>query len=63
MTFREAATLAREAGVKRLWVTHFSPAVEKPEQFQGNATDVFPSAVVARDGLTLGLTFADGPTP
>jgi ribonuclease Z len=63
MTFREAATLARDAVVKRLWLTHFSPALEKPEEFQRNAAEVFPGTVVGHDGLTLSLTFADAPTP
>ena len=58
MTFREAATMARDAGVKTLWITHFSPAVDKPDIFSRNATDVFPSAVTGHDGLRIELTFA-----
>ena len=33
MTFREAATLAQDAGVQQLWITHFSPGVDDPQAF------------------------------
>jgi ribonuclease Z len=59
MTFREAATLAREAAARRLWLTHFSPSLEDPEAFVGNATAVFPATTVGHAGLTVGLTFPD----
>lgn len=51
MTFREAATLARDSGARRLWITHFSPGLEDPGAFAGNATDVFAGAVVGYDGM------------
>jgi ribonuclease Z len=57
MTFREAATLARAAGVKRLWITHFSPGLDDPESFAGNAREVFSEAVVGSDGLRGVLAF------
>ena len=60
MTFREAATLARDAGASRLWITHFSPALEDPSAFAANATEVFPQATIGHDGLTIGLPFPDG---
>lgn len=60
MTFREAATLARYAGVNRLWITHFSPALEDPGAFAVNATDVFPEATIGYDGLEISLPFPDG---
>ena len=59
MTFREAATLAREAGVTRLWITHFSPGVDDPGAFAGNATEVFAGAVVGHDGMSETLAFLD----
>ena len=60
MTFQEAATLARDANANRLWITHFSPALEDPGAFAVNATDVFPQAEIGRDGLTIGLSFPLG---
>lgn len=60
MTFREAATLARRANAGLLWITHFSPALEDPDAFAANATDVFPEATIGCDGLSIGLPFSDG---
>lgn len=59
MTFREAATLAQEAGVQQLWITHFSPGVDNPQAFAGNARDVFSGAVIGHDGMTTSLAFPD----
>ena len=33
MTFREAAALARDANVKELWLTHYSPSLIHPEEY------------------------------
>ncbi len=57
MTFAEAACLARNAGARKLLLTHFSPAVVDPLQYAQNATIVFPETVVGRDHLTLTLNF------
>jgi ribonuclease Z len=57
MTFREAAELARQAGARRLVLTHFSPALVEPEVYVANAAAVFPETVVGRDHLTLSLRF------
>lgn len=59
MTFREAATLARDAGANRLWIMHFSPALEDPDAFSENARDVFSQAVIGHDGMTIGLPFPE----
>jgi ribonuclease Z len=58
MTFREAATLARDAGVRQLWLTHFSPSVSDPDEFAGNAREVFTNTIVGHDGLSIRLSFA-----
>ncbi|MFN8590756.1 MAG: ribonuclease Z [Thermomicrobiales bacterium] len=62
MTFREAATIAREAGARELWLTHFSPALTAPESFAGNATEVFPATTIGRAGLAISLEFDDEAT-
>lgn len=59
MTFREAATLARDVGAKQLVLTHFSPALPRPEEFSQNAIDVFPNTIVGRDHLSLKLRYPD----
>ncbi|MBI2940653.1 MAG: ribonuclease Z [Chloroflexi bacterium] len=59
MTFVEAATLARQAGVRRLWLTHFSPALPNPLDYASQATVIFPGAVVGRDGQCETLRYED----
>jgi ribonuclease Z len=59
MTFRESASLAHEAAVRRLWITHFSPALEEPNAYADIATSVFRDTTVGHDGLTIDLPFRD----
>lgn len=59
MTFREAAILARDAGARRLWITHFSPGLEDPSAFAARATEIFAASIIGHDGLTATLTFRD----
>jgi ribonuclease Z len=49
MTAEQAATLALQAGVKRLVLTHFSQRYPSLEGFGVEARRVFPDVVVARD--------------
>ncbi|HZJ57438.1 MAG TPA: ribonuclease Z, partial [Clostridia bacterium] len=57
MTFREASELAVRGNVKEIWLTHFSPAMDEPELYFKNATDVFPNTVLGYDGITMDLKF------
>lgn len=59
MTFYEAARLAKEADVKRLWLTHFSPSLVWPEEFMGKVKKIFPKAKAGKDGKTITLDFQD----
>ena len=59
MLFREAAQLARDAGTKRLLLTHFSTSIETPEEFLPNAQAVFPETTCATDGMTLTLRYPE----
>ena len=59
MTFLEAAEMARRADVKRLWLTHYSPSVVRPEDFMGGVRKIFPGAVAAKDGRTEDLKFEE----
>ena len=52
MTFREAAETARDAKVKELWLTHFSPAMPDPYNYIKSATDVFPGSIVGKDRMS-----------
>ena len=57
MTFEEAATLAKEAGVGQLWLTHYSPSLIKPEDYVDKARKIFPNTVAAKDRRTMELEF------
>jgi ribonuclease Z len=57
-TAREAAQVARDAGVGRLILTHISPRYTRDApELLAEAQAVFPETIVARDGLTLEVPF------
>jgi len=60
MTMYEAANLADRAQPKQLWLTHYSPSLNRPEEFMEGVRKIFPRAKAARDGWTLELDFDDG---
>lgn len=57
MTFYEAATLAKEANPKELWLTHYSPSLVKPEEYMKEVKEIFDRAIAAKDGRSLVITF------
>ncbi|MDO4473988.1 MAG: ribonuclease Z [Eubacteriales bacterium] len=59
MTFYEAAELAREAEVKEMWLTHYSPSLNYPEEYIKDVRKIFGNAVAAKDGQTVELTFGE----
>jgi len=59
MTFAEAADIAVQADAKRMWLTHFSPSVVKPDQFMGPVVAKYPGAETGRDGKHIDLVFED----
>lgn len=57
MTFYEAAKLAKEAEVKELWLTHYSPSLIKPELFMKDTKAIFPNTKPGKDKKSIILEF------
>lgn len=57
MTFYEAAHLAKNAGVKELWLTHYSPSLTRPEEFMKAVRKIFPQSYAGKDGKSVDLLF------
>lgn len=57
MTFYEAARLAREAEVKELWLTHYSPSLTHPEEYMEEVRKIFPAAKAGKDRKSVELDF------
>ena len=59
MTFTEAGKLAKEADVKEMWLTHYSPSLTKPEEFIDDVKNIFPNAKAGKDRMSVTLEFAE----
>lgn len=59
MMMQEAARIAQKAQVPELWLTHYSPAMPKPDIFADEIKSIFPNTVIARDGRSVELRFSD----
>ena len=59
MTMYEAARMAKEAGVKELWLTHYSPSLVRPEEYLEQVRKVFERTKMPRDGWNKTIEFTD----
>ncbi len=61
MTFYEAATLAKRADPppKELWLTHYSPSLSYPRDYEKEVRKIFRNTHTAKDGRTVDLMFED----
>ena len=59
MTFYEAAALAKDAEVKEMWLTHYSPSLTRPEEYMDEVCAIFPNARPGKDGMSVELDFPE----
>ncbi len=59
MMMTEAAELAAKAEVKELWLTHYSPSLNRPKDYLPLVTKIFPNTVCAKDGQSVSLRFEE----
>lgn len=57
MTFYEAAKLAREAGPKEMWLTHYSPSMTRAEVYMNEVRKIFPAAKAGKDKMSVTMKF------
>ena len=63
-TAREAATVARDAGVRRLLLTHFSARYSRDAiELEREARSVFAETLIGRDGTEVDVPFRDSLSP
>ena len=57
MTFYEAAHLAKDAQVKEMWLTNYSPSLTRPEEYMDEVRRIFPEAKAGKDRMSRELAF------
>lgn len=50
MLMQDACELAKRAGAKELWLTHYSPAEPEPQVYKQELKKIFPRVKVSKDG-------------
>lgn len=59
MTFYEAAQMAKSANVTKLWLTHYSPSLIRPEEYKKEVQAIFAETYISKDGRSEELLFED----
>lgn len=59
MMMQEAAQIAKEANAKELWLTHYSPAMNWPDNYRDVVKGIFKDAHISKDGRSTTLNFED----
>ena len=49
--------MAKEAEVKELWLTHYSPSLIRPEEYLSDVKQIFAGTKVGKDKKTITLEF------
>ena len=59
MTFAEAADMAKTAKVKELWLTHYSPSLNYPKEYEDVAKGIFANSHSCKDGRSIEINFEE----
>ena len=57
MLFSEAAQMAKNAKVEKLWLTHFSPSLNEPEECLPVAQAIFAETELGEERKTITIEF------
>ena len=57
MTMHEACELAKIANPRKMWLTHYSPAMAHPEQYIKEMKEIFSEVKLGKDGKSIDLMF------
>ncbi len=63
MTSQEAAALAKKAGARRVWLTHYSPSFRNQRDYDKAIKSIYDKVSFASDGQTLSLNFPEEEEP
>ena len=47
------------AGVKEMWLTHYSPSLIRPDDYMEKVREIFPEAYPGKDGKSVELNFEE----
>lgn len=59
MTMYEAAEIAKKAGVKELWLTHYSPSMVRPAEYKDEVNRIFSPTIMSKDRRNVVLDFEE----
>ncbi|MBR4719778.1 MAG: ribonuclease Z [Lachnospiraceae bacterium] len=59
MTFYEAAEMAKKAKVAELWLTHYSPSLSYPGNYEAAVRKIFKNTHTAKDGRSMEIDFTE----
>ena len=59
MTMEEACRIAKKANVDELWLTHFSPSLNRPVIYENDVRKIFKNTHIGKDGMSKVLQFKE----
>ena len=47
----------KKAGVRQMWLTHYSPSLVRPDQYMDDVKEIFPDSYAGKDGKSMTICF------